>query len=199
MLPLKPLYNRLHFINILLSPNSYTFSDAEQLLHPYLIFSALLNLNFLTWRTPKFKVPQILPGTLSTTQSEPKEPKRSQIDSHLDYETAVHIPLEDPACRWFDLAHTDLAHFFQKLTNCATHLTSPEKKNCIVWWYHKQVGISGETVPEGRNFHIYYVQAWHLVSGSNIWGWCVTPHSSPARGCWHQKTIFNILNIFTIN
>ncbi len=33
---------------------------------------------------------------------------------------------------------------------------------------------------------------------SNIWGWCVTPHSSPTRGCWPLQTIFNILNNFTI-
>ncbi len=29
--------------------------------------------------------------------------------------------------------------------------------------------------------------------------WCVTPHSSPTRGCWPLQTILNILNIFTIN
>ena len=45
-------------------------------------------------------------------------------------------------------------------------------------------GISGETVPEDRNLHIYYVQSGNLVSsGSNIWVRCVTPHSSPTRGC----------------
>ncbi len=95
----------------------------EPFLHPYPIFSALLNLNFVTWRTLKFKVLQILPGTLSPTQNEPKEPKRTQINPHLDYETGVHILLEDPAYRWFDLARSD----FQKLPNHATHLKSPEK------------------------------------------------------------------------
>ncbi len=35
---------------------------------------------------------------------------------------------------------------------------------------NKQVGISGVTVPEGGNLHIYYVQSCHLVSGSNILG-----------------------------
>ena len=31
-----------------------------------------------------------------------------------------------------------------------------------------------------------------------IHSWCVTPHSSPGRGCWQCLTIFNILNIFII-
>ncbi len=31
-----------------------------------------------------------------------------------------------------------------------------------------QVGISGETVPEGGNLHMYYVQKQHLMDGSNI-------------------------------
>ncbi len=97
MLPLKPPYNRLHFINILLSPNFCTFSDTEPFLHPYPIFSTFLNLTFLTKKTPKFKVPEILPGALSPTQIEPKEPKRSKLDVHFDYETAVDILLEDPA------------------------------------------------------------------------------------------------------
>ncbi len=37
MLLLKAPYKRLHFINILLSPNICTFSDAELFLHPYAI------------------------------------------------------------------------------------------------------------------------------------------------------------------
>ena len=42
-------------------------------------------------------------------------------------------------------------------------------------------------------------QSHHLVSGgSNFYSWCVTPHSSPSRGCWQCLTIFNILNIFII-
>ncbi len=75
MLLLKPPYKRLHFINMLLSPNFCTFSDTEPFLHSYPIFSAFLNLNFLTKRTPKFKVPEILPGALSPNQIEPKSPK----------------------------------------------------------------------------------------------------------------------------
>ncbi len=61
-----------------------------------------------------------------------------------------------------------------------------------------QVGISGETVPEGGNLCIYYVQKQHLVLWFEVWDWCVTPHSSPSRGCWQCLTIFNILNIFII-
>ncbi len=79
-----------------------------------------------TSKFEKFKVPQILPGTLSPTQIEPKEPKRSKIDPHLDHETAVHMLFVDPACRCFDLACTDLAHLSP---NRATHLKSP-KNTC---------------------------------------------------------------------
>ncbi len=61
------------------------------------------------------------------------------------------------------------------------------------------VGISGETVPEGGNLRIYWLSAATFGHGSNIWGWCVRPHSSPTRGCWPLQTILNILNIFTIN
>ncbi len=55
---------------------------------------------------------------------------------------------------------------------------------------NNRFGISGETVPEGRNLPIFfcYVQSHHLVSGgSNIWVTCITPHSSPTRGCWYQQ------------
>ncbi len=86
-------------------------------------FSVLPNLTFLTSETHKLKFDKFLPGALSPTQNEPKEPKRSQINPHLDHETAVHILLEDAAFRCFDLAHTDLAHLSP---NRATHLKSPE-------------------------------------------------------------------------
>ncbi len=59
-------------------------------------------------------------------------------------------------------------------------------------------GISGETVPRGREppYLLTSFQSCHLVmGGSNIWDWCVIPHSSPTRGHWPQ-TIFNILIIF---
>ncbi len=58
-------------------------------------------------------------------QKSPKDPK---LDSHHDHQTAVHILLEDPAYRWFDLACTDLACFFQKPPNLATHLKSHKKE-----------------------------------------------------------------------
>ncbi len=80
ILPLKPPNKRQHFIKKLLSPFLFTFSDMKLFLHPFPIFSALLNLNFLTWNTPKLKVPKILPGTLSPTQIELIELKISQID-----------------------------------------------------------------------------------------------------------------------
>ncbi len=79
-------------------------------LDSHLIFSALPNLTILTSETPKFKFDKFLPCALSPTQNEPKEPKRSQINPHLDHETAAHILLEDPAYRCFDLARTHLAH-----------------------------------------------------------------------------------------
>ncbi len=72
-----------------------------------------------------FKFDKFLPRALSLIQNEPKEPKRSQINPHLDYKTAVYILLEDAAYRCFDLARTDLAHLSP---NRATHLKSPKKK-----------------------------------------------------------------------
>ncbi len=126
MLLVKPPYNILHFINILLSPNICTFWDTETFLHSHPIFSALPNLTFLTSQTQKFKFDKFLPCTLSPTQNEPKEPKRSQINPHLDHETAVHILLEEAAYRCFDLACTDLAHLSP---NRATHLKSPKNKS----------------------------------------------------------------------
>ncbi len=53
---------------------------------------------------------------------------------------------------------------------------------------NNRFGISGETVREGGNLRIYYVQSHYLVSGgSNIWVRYVIPHSSPTRGCWSQQ------------
>ncbi len=124
MLPLKQPYNLLHFINILLSPNICAFWDMETFLHSHLIFSTLPNLTFLTSEIQKLKFDKFLHHTLSPTEHEPKESKWSQIYPHLDQETAVHILLEDAACRWFDLAGTDLAHLSP---NRATHLETPKK------------------------------------------------------------------------
>ncbi len=115
------------------------FVPSEIQRHSYIhtpIFSALLNLTFLTLKTQKFKFDKFLPRALSTTQNEPKEPKRSQINPHFDHETAVHILLEEAAYRCFDLAHTDLAHLSP---NRATHLKWPKnekvlrgKRGCIL-------------------------------------------------------------------
>ncbi len=127
MLPHKPLYNRIHFINILLSPNICVFWDTETFLHSHSIFSILPNLTFLNSKTQKFKFDKFLPRTLSPTQNEPKEPKRSQINPHLDHETAADILLEDAACMCFDFACSDFACFFQKLTNRTKLLKSPKK------------------------------------------------------------------------
>ncbi len=75
MLPLKPPYSILHFINILLSPNICTFWDTKTCLHPHLIFSTLPNLTFFTSEAQKFKFEKFLPHALSPTHNEPKEPK----------------------------------------------------------------------------------------------------------------------------
>ncbi len=64
-----------------------------------------------------------------------KEPKRSQINPHLDHETAVDILLEEAAYRCFDLASTDLAHLSP---NRATHLKSPEK----LFYKHTHIHIT---------------------------------------------------------
>ncbi len=125
----------------------YFLRSTEPFLHPYPIFSTFLNLNFLTWRTPKFKVPEILPSTLSPTWIELKEPKRSNIDSHFDYQTGVHILLEDPA--WFDFACSDFTHFFQKLTNRTKLLKSPArwKRQLTLLAGSKHVKKNGATPP----------------------------------------------------
>ncbi len=125
MLPLKHPYI-LHFINILLSPNICTFWDTETFLHLYPTFSTLPNLTFVTSGTQKFKFDKLIPHSLSPSQNKPEKPKRSKIDPYLDHQTAVHILLEDAACRCFDLAYTDLAHL---RPNRATHLKSPKKND----------------------------------------------------------------------
>ncbi len=78
ILSLKPPYNILHFINILLSPNICTFWDMEIFLHPHPIF-----LHFQIWtfwpQEPKnsnlinsFLVPYPQP---KMNQKSPKDPK----------------------------------------------------------------------------------------------------------------------------
>ena len=57
MLPLKPPYSILHFINIL-SPNICTFWDVYPFLHSYPIFSILSNWNHLTKRTQNSNFPK---------------------------------------------------------------------------------------------------------------------------------------------
>ncbi len=126
MLPHKPPYNILQFINILPLQNICTFRDMDPFLYPYPIFSALQNLNFLTSQTQKFKFHKFLPRALSPTQNELKKPKRSWINPYFDYETGVDILLEDPAYRWLDFAHSNFACFFQKLTNRTKLLKSPK-------------------------------------------------------------------------
>ena len=71
------------------------------------------------------------------------------------------------------------------------------------WIYNVLISQTNRLVSQERMspgvgtsvFIMYYVQTHHLVGGSNIWDWCVTPQSSPTKGYWHQQTIFNILNI----
>ncbi len=142
------------------------FVPSEIQRHSYIhtpIFSALLNLTFLTLKTQKFKFDKFLPRALSTTQNEPKEPKRSQINPHFDHETAVHILLEEAAYRCFDLAHTDLAHLSP---NCTTHLKSLKKgeKPCVLGWFEvgcmiwaqvNQISASQIKSPAGSIFQKY--------------------------------------------
>ncbi len=75
MLPLKPPYNVLHFINILPSQKNCTFRDIDPFLDQYPIFSIHPNLNFLTSWTQKLKLHKFFPRALSLTQNEPKDPK----------------------------------------------------------------------------------------------------------------------------
>ncbi len=123
-------------------------------LHSHPIFSTLPNLTFLTSETQKFKFDKFLPFTLSPTQNKPKEPKRFQINPHLDHKTAVHIFLEEAACRCFDLARTNLAHLSP---NRATHLKSPknvltpESGNMGVWSFQDGPEITRHQRPNGDN------------------------------------------------
>ncbi len=65
------------------------------------------------------------------------------------------------------------------------------------------VGISSETALDGRNRPIYFVYSGAIYPVVVLFhSWCVTPHSSPTRGCWPRwplQPILNILNISTIN
>ncbi len=162
MLPLKPPYNTLHFVNILLSPNFCAFWDTETFLHSYPIFSALSNLTFLTSETQKYKFDKFLPCALSPTQNEPQEPKRFQINPYLDYETAVHILLGEAACRCSDLAHTDLAHLSP---NRGNHLKSPKKFENLI-----QTSFQFSTLVWNTRY------GTRILSGSNTF----------SRASWHQ-------------
>ncbi len=73
MLPLKPPYDTLHFINILPSQKICTFRNMDPFLHQHPIFSALPNLNFLTSWTQKFKLHKFLPQA-----TQPPQPKLNQ-------------------------------------------------------------------------------------------------------------------------
>ncbi len=55
------------------------FWDTDPFLHPYPKFSALPNLNFLTWKIQKLELPKILPWTLSPSQIEPKSSKDPKL------------------------------------------------------------------------------------------------------------------------
>ncbi len=62
------------------------------------------------------------------------------------------------------------------------------------------VGISSETELDGGNRPIYFVYSGAICPVVVlIRSWCVTPHSSPTRGCWPCWPLQPILNIFTIN
>ncbi len=123
MPPLKPPYNILHFVIILLSLYLLRYGDISTST-PHFSYTSKFDLFDLL--NLKFKFDKFLPCALFPTQNEPKEPKRSKINSHLDHETAVDILLEDAACRCFDLAHTDLAQIVQPISNhlkMAEHLS----------------------------------------------------------------------------
>ncbi len=133
-LPLIPLV--IYYISsicILLSPNICTFWDINPFRHSYPKLSLLANLNFLTWRTPKFDFPKILPGTLSPTQIKPKEPKRYQIDNHLDYETGVHILLVKATHRCFDFSCYHFGRFFKKRPLMQPPQIPAHHKDKILW------------------------------------------------------------------
>ncbi len=82
----------LHFVNILLSLYLLRYGDISTST-PHFSYTSKFDLFDL--RNLKFKFDKFTPCALSPTQNEPKEPKRSKINSHLDHETAADILLED--------------------------------------------------------------------------------------------------------
>ncbi len=198
MLPLKPPYNILHFINILLSPNIYTFWDMKIILHPHPIFSALPNLNFLTSETQKFKFDKLPP-----TQNEPKDPKRSQINPHLDHETSVHILLEDAAYRCFDLARTDLAPLSP---NRATHLKSPEKNIGGLWqiwriWrgFSRQLvlAVFNSLIWWNNSINVCKNSSWRACGDLNFYVWVIiiAARNKYAKNIKTPNVTFSFVNL----
>ncbi len=79
---------------------------------------------------------------------------------------------------------------------CQSVVTSRDGDICVARCSditNTQVGISRETVPEGGNLPIYWSHSnhpiWWAVVLTAFYSWCVTPHSSPGKGCLQQQTI----------
>ena len=192
MLPLKPPYNILHFINILPSQKIILW---EIQTHFYINTPYFAYLQIWTFWPHE---PKNLNFTNSFLEHYP-QPKLNQnspkilIDPHFDHQTAVHILLVKAACGWFDLAHIDLARFFQKLPNHMTHLKSPKRQE---FWQKSNLNQSelnqskpnqsqpNKSKPNQSNWNFlksprvpwsYFSCKWSICVGKNVLVWHILP------------------------
>ena len=186
MLHLKPQYDILHFINILLSLNICTFWDTEIYLHPHPIFSALSNLNFLTSETQKFNFNKLLPHALSPTlmnQKSPKDPKLILILTIKLLCTYFWKILLIGALIWLALIWLIWAQIAQPTSN---HLKSTQfefgndhiQDDCLLFECNKtSFRVHPKKVGRPLNTKMLQIFTWSEPQGS-LWTRC-SPRTSP--------------------
>ncbi len=118
-------------------------------------------------KNPKIQSSQNPSWYTIPTQIELKEPKRSKIDLHLDYETAVHILLVKAACRWFGFACSNFARFFQKLPNFATSSNHP-KRNAVEFVDTLQQEVDMFNLLDGCHWRRRRMSARHKMAMAKI-------------------------------
>ncbi len=157
MLPLKPPYNILHFINILHSQKICTFRDIDPFLHQHPIFSAFSNLNFFYLKNLKIQTLQIPSSSIIPNPNWTKIAQKIQnwSSSRLTMKLLYTyfwktLPVGDLI--WLALIWLT----FSKSSHHATHLKSPEKnmKRHVLfletwskpWWNHQLHGFNTHTI-----------------------------------------------------
>ncbi len=169
MLPLKPPYNTLQFINILPLQNICGFRDIDPFLYPYPIFSGLPNLNFLTKGTQKYKFHKFLPWALSSTQNKLKEPNRPWINPYFDYEIGVDI-------LWKTLPIGDLISLtLISLAFSKSSQIEPSSSNHLKSMWSMVMGaVHNGDAPLGGYDSIFSIAEWRQHSHIHIhtdWWW----------------------------